>query len=58
MEALRGTISYLCRFNRVIKGAGIDVESDLWRLMSRRAAIPALPCVRACACECILGSRC
>lgn len=48
MEALRGTISYLCRFNRVIKEAGIDVESDLWRLMSRRAVIPELLCVCAC----------
>lgn len=47
MEALRGTVSYLCRINRVIKEAGIDVESDLWRLMSRRAVIPELLCARA-----------
>lgn len=50
MEALRGTVSYLCRINRVIKEAGIDVESDLWRLMSRRAVIPELLCVRARVC--------
>lgn len=50
MEALRGTISYLCRFNRVIKEAGIDIESDLWRLMSRRAVIPELLCARAYVC--------
>lgn len=55
-------ISHSCCFNRVIKEAGRDAESDLWSLKNHKALIPEplrmYGTKRACARECILSSEC